>query len=158
MLPLVPGMPVALMDHLDRNPKKILMRGRTGYVDSWILDDPEDSVFDEEKRILKHPPKAVLVQFTEQVLKNDEWAEELCKWTIDGIDRPGVYPVFLCKRGWFLDQQRKYPKLKVDRWQIPLAPAYAITAHSSQGRTLPAAFIDLQIGKGVSRTRSAAIY
>eukprot|EP00973_Karenia_brevis_P042913 5940817-Karenia_brevis.AAC.1 len=85
-------MPVALTDHLDRNPEKNLLRGRTGYVESWVLDEREDSMFDEQKRILKYPPTAVLVQFTEQVRRNDEWVEELCKWTIDGIDRPGVYP------------------------------------------------------------------
>ena len=34
--------------------------------------------------------------------------------------------------------------------QLPLAPAYSITAHGSQGQTLRAAIIDLQIGRGVS--------
>ena len=32
MLPLVRGMPVSLQDHLDRNPKKQLLRGRVGYL------------------------------------------------------------------------------------------------------------------------------
>ena len=40
--------------------------------------------------------------------------------------------------------------LQVDRVQLPLAPAFAITAHAAQGRTLPAAIIDLQLGRGVS--------
>eukprot|EP00973_Karenia_brevis_P015746 2155788-Karenia_brevis.AAC.1 len=66
-------MPVALTDHLDRNPEQNLLRCKIGYVESWILDDREDSMFDVQKRILRYPPTAVLVQFTEQVLKNDEW-------------------------------------------------------------------------------------
>ena len=73
---------------------------------------------------------------------------------MDGIDRLGVYLVFLCKQSWFLDQHRTFPRLKVERWQIPLAPAYAITAHSSPGRTLRAAIIDLQLGRGVNRISS----
>ena len=154
MLPLVPRMPVALNDHLDRNPEKNLLRGMIGYLDSRVLDDREDSVFDADKRILRYPPKMVLVQFIEQVLRDDEWVGEPCTWTVDGIDRPGVYPIFLCKQSWFLDRHRKTPKLKVDRYQIPLAPASAITAHSSQGRTLAAAIIDLQLGRGVNRIAS----
>ena len=35
-----------------------------------------------------------------------------------------------------------------------MAPAYSITAHGSQGQTLPAAIIDLQIGRGVSARAS----
>ena len=33
MLPLAKGMPVALTDHVDRNPQKNLLRGRIGYID-----------------------------------------------------------------------------------------------------------------------------
>ena len=44
--------------------------------------------------------------------------------------------------------------LGVSRTQIPLAPAYAMTAHDAQGRTLPAAIIDLQLGRGVSTIAS----
>ena len=40
--------------------------------------------------------------------------------------------------------------LGVKRFQIPLAPAFAMTAHSSQGRTLKSVIVDLQIGRGVS--------
>eukprot|EP00973_Karenia_brevis_P021468 2951255-Karenia_brevis.AAC.1 len=53
-------MPVALTDHPGRNPEKNLLRGRTGYVESWILDDREGSMFDEQKRILKYPSKPFL--------------------------------------------------------------------------------------------------
>ena len=37
--------------------------------------------------------------------------------------------------------------LKVNRKQIPLTPAFAMTAHSSQGKTLPAVILDLNIDK-----------
>jgi len=37
-LPLVPGMPVALTDHIDRSPEKQLLRGRVGYIHSWVLE------------------------------------------------------------------------------------------------------------------------
>ena len=80
--------------------------------------------------------------------------EQLCQWILTGIDRPGIYPVFPWKRPWHLDQHRQVPRLQVKRYQIPLAPAYAMTAHASQGKTLPAAIIDLQLGRGVSNIAS----
>ncbi len=58
----------------------------------------------------------------------------------------------LKKRAWFLDPKRKKPVLKVLRQQIPLAPAFAITAHTSQGKTLPAALLDLAIDKRTDPT------
>ena len=45
MLPLVVGMPVALTDHIDRNPEKNLLRGRIGHIISWALDENKGSVF-----------------------------------------------------------------------------------------------------------------
>ena len=130
--------------------------GRIGYIDSWVEDEKEDSAFDHEKRLLRYVPRVVLVQYYEWVWDEgqERHVEQPCKWTVPGIDRPGVYPVFPWKRPWHLDQQRKVPRLEVKRYQIPLAPAYAMTAHSSQGRTLPAAIIDLQIGRGVSSIAS----
>ena len=68
----------------------------------------------------------------------------------------GVYPIRLLGREWFLDQRRDRPQLGVKRWQLPLAPAYAITAHGSQGQTLRAAILDLQIGRCVSAIASYA--
>ena len=41
--------------------------------------------------------------------------------------------------------------LDVKRKQLPLAPAFAITAHASQGQTLSkGAIVDLQLGRGIS--------
>ena len=110
------------------------MKGKVGYVDSWVEDDREDSAFDAEKRVLRYVPQVVFVQFYEKVwseeLQDYVWSEELqdyvqepCKWVIDGVDRPGVYPIFPWKRSWHLDQHRQHPKLEVKRFQIPLAPS-----------------------------------
>ena len=55
------------------------------------------------------------------------------------------------KRGaWHLDKGRRHPVLKVTRLQLPLAPAFSLTAHAAQGQTLPAAIVDMQIGRGTS--------
>ena len=67
---------------------------------------------------------------------------------------PGTYPIKPWARQWFLDQRCEVPKLGVVRWHVPLAPAFAITAHGSQGQTLRAAILDLQIGRGVSAIAS----
>ena len=152
MLPLIVGMPVALTDHLDRNPKKNLLKGRVGYIDSWVESEKEVSAFDHEKRLLRHVPRIVFVLFCISVWDARKRCnvEQPCQWTIPGVDRAGIYPVFAWKRSWYLDQHRKVPRLEVKRYQIPLAPAYAMTAHASQGRTLLAAIIDLQLGRGVS--------
>ena len=40
--------------------------------------------------------------------------------------------------------------LKISREQLPITPAFAITAHGSQGQTLQAAIVDLQIGRGTN--------
>ena len=56
-----------------------------------------------------------------------------------------MYPIRPVKRAWFLDKYRKPAVLKVTRQQLPLAPGYAITAHASQGATLEAAIVDMQV-------------
>ena len=143
-----------LADHYDRSPEKQLLRGRIGYMRSWILDDREDSEFEDGMRFLKYPPKAVLVQFFEKKRIDNKIVEIPCTWTLDGMTEPGMYPIKPWTRPWALDQRRPSPQLWVGRCQLPLVPAYAITAHSSQGQTLIAAIIDLQIGRGVSTIAS----
>ena len=39
LLPLAIGMPVALTDHVDRSPDKLLLRGKQGHVHSWVWRD-----------------------------------------------------------------------------------------------------------------------
>jgi len=154
VLPLAVGLPVMLTDHYDRNPEKQLLKGRIGEVKSWITDDREDSEFEGSNRYLKYPPKVVLVQFFDWVRDGDKLVRKPCKWQLEGMSEPGVYPIKAWARSWFLDQRRDNPVLQVRRLQVPLAPAYSITAHGSQGQTLAAAIIDLQIGRGVSAIAS----
>ncbi|CAE7470232.1 pfh1, partial [Symbiodinium pilosum] len=112
MLPLAIGMPVALTQHVDRS-QKSLLKGRTGYVHSWFWKENEQQ------------PRVVYVKF------------EGAQWTLDGTTEPGLYPILPVTRTWKLDKNRKPAVLKVHRKQIPLVPAFAITAHASQGKTLP---------------------
>ena len=74
------------------------------------------------------------------------------KWQLDGAQEAGLYPVETLRRPWCLDAKRPKPVLKITRKQIPLVPAFAITAHSSQGKTLAAAILDLAIDKRTDAT------
>jgi hypothetical protein len=133
---------MALTDHIDRNPEKQLLRGKIGYVHSWVLHGEDKSEFSQGVRILEKLPKVVFLKF------------EGATWTLPGLTEPGLYPVVPRKGAWFLDKGRKFPKLKISRQQLPLAPAFAITAHAAQGQTLPGAIVDLQIGRGTSSIAS----
>ena len=63
MLPLIQGMPLALTDHIDRNPEKQLLRGKIGYLHSWVLADDEKSTVVDGERILEKLPTAVFLKF-----------------------------------------------------------------------------------------------
>ena len=132
MLPLAVGMQVAICaDHLDRSPEKALLKGRIGRVHSWLWND-------NDRR-----PSVIYVHF------------EGASWQLDGTDMPGLYPVRPTTRSWHLDPRRKPPVLQIKRTQIPLTPAYAMTAHSSQGKTLAAVLLDLCVDKKVDVTFGA---
>ena len=68
-------------------------------------------------------------------------------WQLDGTDEPGIYPVYPIKATWYLDRRRERPVLAVKRRQLPLVPAFAVTAHGSQGKTKPAVMVDLNVDK-----------
>ena len=121
-------MKVSLTEHLDRSEDKRLLRGCIGDVHSWVWPDNEAR------------PHVVYVKFPG------------AKWQLDGIDEAGVYPIFARTKKWFLDSGRKVPVLAVARTQLPLAPGYAMTAHSSQGKTLAAVLLDLNVDKKVDPT------
>ena len=63
MLPLIRGMPVALTDHIDRSQEKNLLRGRRGYIHSWVLDNEEakETKFIDGQRVLHKLPMGVIV-------------------------------------------------------------------------------------------------
>eukprot|EP00435_Cladocopium_sp_Y103_P039831 s4530_g10.t1 len=126
MLPLAYGLRVALTEHIDR-PKQLL-RGTVGIVHSW----------DWLPNNLR--PSIVYLKF------------EGATWQLDGASEPGIYPVLPRTAEWYLDKGRKTQVLKVKRTQLPLIPAYAMTAHASEGKTLPAVLLDLQVDKRVDPT------
>ena len=123
MLPLAVGMRVVLADHLDRAEDKLLLRGSAGRVHSWVWKEND----------LR--PTCVYVKF------------DGATWQLDRAPEPGLYPVYPARKVWKLDAKRKKPVLKIARTQLPLAPAYAITAHGSRGKTLPAALVDFNVDK-----------
>ena len=88
---------------------------------------------------------------------NEEGENQECDWTLPGLEgQPGLYPIVPKKSSWFLDKGRKHPMLKIPRTQLPLAPAFAMTAHAAQGQTLKkGAIVDLRLGKG---TKAIASY
>ena len=45
-----------MTDHIDRSIDKRLLRGRVGYVHSWVFNKTEQSVFHDGKRILQQLP------------------------------------------------------------------------------------------------------
>ena len=150
-LPIAEGMPVALTDHIDRNEEKNLLRGRVGHVHSWICDGvgEDDQITRGGETILKKTPKIIFVLFDEG--EDEKGERKPCKWTIDGLCTPGLYPVTPQKKDWFVDKGRLYPRLKVKRRQFPLAPAFGVTAHAAQGQTFKrGVIVDLSIGGGTS--------
>ena len=77
---------------------------------------------------------------------------EGAKWQLEGVSEPGVYPIVARTADWWLDKGRKVKVLKVKRTQLPLTPAYAMTAHASQGKTLVAVLLDLNVDKKMDPT------
>ena len=141
---LIKGMPVALTDHIDRSIDKQLLRGKVGKIHSWILGESETSAFEDGVRILKKLPKMVLVKFTKPDGSDVDWK-------LPGLEENGLYPIVPKKSAWFLDKGRMHPILKIRRRQLPLAPAFAMTSHASQGQTFQkGAIVDLCIGKGTN--------
>lgn len=73
-------------------------------------------------------------------------------WKLEGINEAGVYPIRPITRPWELDKKRQKSILRVWRKQLPITPAYAMTAHASQGKTLPAVMVDLNVDSRVDGT------
>ena len=73
------------------------------------------------------------------------------------MKEPGVYPIVPVKRDWLLDKGRLHSQLQIRRHQLPLTPAFAMTAHAAQGQTFSkGAIVDLNIG-GSSSTMSSYV-
>ena len=100
----------------------------------------KQTFFQYSKRILKRLPNIVFVKFY------DKDGNDL-PWTLPGMTEKGVYPIVPVKRDWFLDKGRLHPVLRIKRRQLPLTPAFAMTAHAAQGQTFSkGAIVDLKLG------------
>ena len=145
MLPLAVGLRVALTHHMDRSEERCLLKGRQAFVHSWDWEenDQQPSVVCLVLELSNFIPSllAALVCFSTAPhtgRAQPRYVKFLdAEWTLDGAQEPGLYPIVPETRKWFLDKGRKYSVLEVQRKQIPLVPAFAITAHASQGKTLP---------------------
>ena len=89
-------------------------------------------------RVLERMPVVIFIKFPE------------AKWTLAPLKEPGLYPIKPKRATWFIDKGRQKPILAVQRQQLPVAPAFALTSHAAQGQTFLAAIVDLQIGRGTS--------
>ena len=125
LLPLCVGMPVRLTEHLDRG-EKSLLKGRMGTVKGWQSENGVDAGAVGSVRVFKKSPDVIWVDF----------GDATTTWQLDGVPAAAVYPIQARRASWFLDQGRKRPMLRISRLQMPLAPAFALTAHSAQGMTL----------------------
>ena len=61
MLPLMVGTLVAVTEHINRSYDKRILKGRVGYIHSWVLASDEGSHYEENVRILHKLPKLVFV-------------------------------------------------------------------------------------------------
>ena len=98
VLPLCVGMPVRATDHLDR--KRGILKGTKGHVVGW--SEIADETPAPEGVVCNALPAVVYVKF-----------ETATSWQIPGMPDSNVYPVGPCRRVWYLDRQRKSPKLRV---------------------------------------------
>ena len=150
MLPLMFGMLVAVTEHINRSHENRILKGRVGYIHSWVLASDEKSHYEENVRILHKCPKAVSVKC---LAKDGQYL----LWTLPGLTVKGLYPITPSTGAWFLDKGRPHPVLIISRRQIPLTPAFAMTTHAAQGQTCDkGAIMDLKIG-GSSSTMSSYV-
>jgi hypothetical protein len=81
-----------------------------------------------------------------------------CKAKFDDLP-PECFPIFPVKWSFTSHILESRDMIKISRLQVPLQPAFSVTGHSAQGKTLPKVIIDLHEGGfaayvGASRARS----
>ena len=101
-----------------------------GELVGWVLHPFEKKQPSKGTVVLEYSPTALLVKF------------DGADWVLGDLD-PGVYPVKVQKKDWYLDSDSPKPENKVSREQVGVGPDYARTAYSTQGLTLDAALVDL---------------
>ena len=134
MLPLVSGMKMLLTDHVDRDERYLMLKGTEVEIE-YIQMHPEDekAARGQTVYIMQHLPLCVYVRKIGAL------------WTIDSLGKPGLYPI-TCKHGsWYLDANRRPPRLRIQRRQLPLTPAFCVTVHSTQGQDKDPLIVDVNI-------------
>ena len=127
-----------LTQHIDRDPERNLLKGKRCIIEDWVLDELEvEGDKDAREVVLTRPPVCVIVSFPGAT------------WQLPGM-APGMYPIQVCKKDWYVDQKQRYPKLRVTRKQLPLCPGFAGTANFAQGQNLGKVFADVSIADGTS--------
>lgn len=119
---------LALTPHACRSPDKRLLKGMRGRVHSWVWP------------VNDRMPTVLYIKF------------DNATWRLDGVGEDGVYPIYPRSHVWYLDKNRKAPVLGVTRRHLPLIPGFAITAYCSQGKTLLAALLDLNVDSRVDKS------
>ena len=130
-------MPVRLTEHIDRG-EKSLLKGRLGAVKGWQSRSKTDTSQLRPVRVCNKSPEVIWVEFS----------GPSSSWQLDGVPEAAVYPIVPRQASWYLDQGRKRPVLRVSRAQMPLAPAFALTARSAQGMMLDGVILDFVLPPG----------
>ena len=123
MVPLVVSQKLLLTDHIDRDEEYQMLKGTEVELHSLQLH-PEDERASRGMSVyvLQHLPVCVYVKKAGAL------------WTIGDCKEPGVYPLKPKVSAWFLDGNRAAPRLRIQRKQLPLTPAFYVTVHSTQGQ------------------------
>ena len=98
MLPVVQGLPMILMKHLDRSEDVKMLKGTKVTVHSIDLHpDDEHDAKGETEYVLKHPAVCLYVMKTG------------AQWQVHPDAPPGLYPIKSCSVTWYLDKGRPLP-------------------------------------------------
>ena len=128
-LPLYVGMPVFLTKNIST--ELGLTNGTTGVVTSIPLK-PEERV-DEEVGIhnLKYTPDYIVLKLDEITMKQ-----------LEGLEENHV-PIFTRNGSFSFQAKGMDGSATINRKHFPIVPAFACTAHKSQGKTLAKVIVDL---------------
>jgi len=144
ILPLFPGMPIMTKTNLAT--ELGVSNGSTGTIHRIVLDDREEVNFQDANtpHYLVYPPIAVYAKLD---VSPDRDGNIPTKIQIPNHE-PNVFPILFpteARDRKEISYQHKPNKkeYKFSRRQFPFTPAFAITAYSSQGRTLNGVIVHL---------------
>ena len=160
LLPLVPGMPVILTQNIAI--ELGLINGLNGifrqlvYQADSVSKDSLSEIFPSSTQYI-HQPLYALIEITRSKIECN--LEELQS---NLVPIPMVEQTFRVDIGDILPKDKKSKlnhktMLSIKRRTLPLAPAYCITTHKSQGQTLNKVVIDLKLPND-NQDDIAAIY